>query len=103
MPRGDAERILQVVRRIPRGRVATYGEVAARAGLPRGARQVGWALAGLPAGSDVPWQRVVGARGRLSPRAAPDAEALQRARLEAEGVRFDAAGRIDLGRYGWRG
>jgi methylated-DNA-protein-cysteine methyltransferase-like protein len=102
MARGDAARILQVVRRIPRGRVATYGQVAALAGLPRGARQVGWALAGLSEGSPVPWQRVVNATGRVSPRSAPDAGALQRARLEAEGVRFDARDRIDLARYGWR-
>jgi methylated-DNA-protein-cysteine methyltransferase-like protein len=100
--RGDVTRILAVVRRIPRGRVATYGQVAHLAGLPRGARQVGWALAALPASSSVPWQRVVNAQGRTSPRALPDAEALQRARLEAEGVRFDPHGRIDLARYGWR-
>jgi len=96
------QRIYQVVRRIPRGRVATYGQIARLAGLPRRARQVGYALHALPHGSRVPWQRVINARGELSPRAAPDAERLQRALLEAEGVCFDARGRVDLARFGWR-
>ncbi len=99
---GDRERLLAVVRLVPRGRVATYGQVAALAGLPGHARQVGWALHALPAASDVPWQRVVNARGELSPRAQPGAERLQRALLEAEGVAFDARGRIPLARFGWR-
>lgn len=92
-----------VVRRIPRGRVATYGQVAALAGLPGRARQVGYALAALPDGSDVPWHRVVNARGEISPRTAGTAPgAIQRVLLEAEGVAFDAAGRVDLDRQGWR-
>ncbi|MDD9828212.1 MAG: MGMT family protein [Deltaproteobacteria bacterium] len=96
------QRIYRVVRRIPRGRVATYGQIAHLAGLPRRARQVGYALHALPHGSRVPWQRVLNARGELSPRAAPDAERLQRVLLEAEGVCFDARGRVDLARFGWR-
>ncbi len=95
-------RIWRVAERIPRGRVATYGQVAELAGLPRAARQVGYAMHALPHGTRVPWQRVVNARGELSPRAEPGAELLQRALLEAEGVRFDVRGRIDLDRYGWR-
>ncbi len=96
----------RVVRRIPRGRVATYGEVALAAGKPRAARQVGYALAALRgAKHDVPWQRVLGARPRghaaisiLDPMGA----AVQRKLLEAEGVRFDDRERVDLARFGWR-
>lgn len=92
-----------VVRRIPRGRVATYGQIAALAGFPGHARQAGYAMAALPDESDVPWHRVVNARGEVSRRAGgPVFEKIQRALLEAEGVGFDAAGRIPLERYGWR-
>lgn len=96
------ERIWRVVARIPRGRVASYGQIAELAGLPRAARQVGYAMHALPAGSRVPWQRVVNAAGAVSSRAAPGAEDVQRLLLEREGVRFDARGRIDLARYAWR-
>lgn len=94
--------IYAVVRRIPRGRVATYGQVAALAGLPRHARQVGYAMAALPEGSDVPWQRVINSKGEISARDYPDAVRSQRARLEDEKVLFDANGRVSLARYGWR-
>ncbi len=95
-------RIHAVVRRIPRGRVATYGQVAQVAGLGAQPRLVGYALAALPDTSTVPWHRVVNAQGRVSPRAEPGADRLQRARLEREGVRFDPRGRIDLERVRWR-
>lgn len=94
-----------VVRRIPRGRVTTYGAVAALAGKPRAARQVGFALAALRGAKHrVPWQRVLGARPRG--RAAvtildPMGAAVQRTLLEREGVRFDARGLVSLERYGW--
>lgn len=93
--------VYRAVRRIPAGRVATYGEIAERAGMPRAARQVGWALNALDAQDDVPWHRVVNARGEVSPRAEREIEDLQRALLESEGVDFDARGRIDLNRYRW--
>lgn len=97
------ERIYRVVRKIPRGRVAGYGQVARLAGLPNGARQVGYALHALRGtGRGIPWQRVVNARGEVSPRSEPEAERLQRALLESEGVRFGPAGRIDLARFGWQ-
>jgi methylated-DNA-protein-cysteine methyltransferase-like protein len=96
------ERYYEVIRRVPRGRVATYGTVAREAGLPGRARQVGYALAALPHAADVPWQRIVNARGEVSPRsAALGYEQLQRSLLETEGVEFDARGRIDLDRFGW--
>jgi len=99
--RSTWDRIYAVVYRIPRGRVATYGQVAEVAGLPGQARQVGWALHALRSGTRVPWQRVVNARGRLSARASGH-EHEQRCCLEREGVRFDAGGRIDLERDRWR-
>jgi methylated-DNA-protein-cysteine methyltransferase-like protein len=99
---GSRARIYAVVRRIPRGRVATYGQVAALAGCAGHARQVGYALHALAEDSTVPWQRVVNARGEVSPRRMPGWDGLQRALLEREGVAFDARGRIDLARRRWR-
>jgi len=95
-------RIYAVVRRLPRGRVATYGQIAALAGLAGHARQVGYALHALPDSASVPWHRVINARGEVSRRSEPGWEALQRRLLEAEGVVFDARGRVALGRFGWR-
>jgi methylated-DNA-protein-cysteine methyltransferase-like protein len=99
---GRWERVYAVVRRIPRGRVATYGQVAALAGLGRQARQVGYALHALPGEGFAPWHRVVNARGAISLPPGRGADVTQRLRLEREGVRFDARGRIDLERFGWR-
>ena len=96
------ERIYAVVRRIPRGRVATYGQVAALCGMPGRAREVGWALAALRAESAVPWQRVLNARGEVSGRGEPEPSRVQRALLEREGVAFAASGRVDLAAYQWR-
>lgn len=93
-------RILAVVRRIPRGRVATYGQVAMLAGYPRQPRLAGYAL--RHAGDSLPWHRVVNARGEISARADSESARVQRARLFEEGIRFDAAGRLDLTRYAWR-
>ena len=99
---GSYARIHAVVRRIPRGWVATYGQVAVLAGLAGHARQVGYALHALAADSNVPWQRVVNARGEVSPRRMPGWDGLQRVLLEREGIVFDARGRIDLDRRRWR-
>ncbi|MCM2334981.1 MAG: MGMT family protein [Anaeromyxobacteraceae bacterium] len=100
------ERFYRVVRRIPRGRVATYGQVAALAGAPRGARLAGYALSALRGTAhDVPWQRVLGARGRGCAGVSlkdPVGAGVQRDLLEREGVILDARGRIDLARFGWR-
>ena len=87
------------MRRIPRGRVATYGDVAEAAGLEGHARQVGYALHDLPSGSNVPWHRVINAKGEISVRSAGDSHELQRLLLEAEGVEFNLAGRVDLKRF----
>jgi methylated-DNA-protein-cysteine methyltransferase-like protein len=100
---GPNERILSVVKRIPRGRVATYGQVARLAGLSGQPRLTGYALSALPDGSSVPWHRVINAKGEISRRASGEgSEALQRARLESEGVEFDPEGCIDLRRFQWR-
>jgi methylated-DNA-protein-cysteine methyltransferase related protein len=93
------ERVYAMVRRIPRGRVATYGQVAALLGVPRGARAVGWALRGIGARSArIPWHRVVGHGGRISLDGRPSG-VLQRRRLRLEGVRF-VRGRVDIARHG---
>jgi methylated-DNA-protein-cysteine methyltransferase related protein len=95
--------IYTVVQRIPPGLVATYGQVARLAGLPGCARQVGYALSALEAGSSIPWHRVVNAQGRVSPRSdGRPADQIQRLRLEAEGVVFEAHGQIPLERFRWR-
>jgi methylated-DNA-protein-cysteine methyltransferase related protein len=93
-------RVLAAVRRIPRGKVCTYGNVAEVAGLPRRARLVGTVLRQTPALPGLPWYRVINAGGRISFPVGSDAYARQRRKLEAEGVVF-VGGRVDLRRYGW--
>ena len=96
------ERYYEVVRQIPRGRVSTYGTVATVAGLPGRARQVGYALAALPDEHDIPWHRVVNAKGEVSRRSVGTAfEQIQRLLLTEEGIRFNELGRVDLERCGW--
>jgi methylated-DNA-protein-cysteine methyltransferase related protein len=95
-------RVYAMVRRIPHGKVATYGQIAQLAGLGGAARQVGYALAGLPDHSSVPWHRVINARGTVSPRKHSGPDLAQRMRLEHEGVRFDRNGRVALDIFGWK-
>lgn len=99
------ERIYAIVRRVPEGKVVTYGQVAALAGIPRHARQVGYAMHALPEGTDVPWQRVINAKGEVSPRGGGEGweEGFQRHLLEEEGIVFDDAGRVSLKRFRWDG
>ena len=100
-PSESYRRIYAVVRRIPRGRVATYGQVAALAGLPRAARQVGYALHALSGATVLPWYRVINASGRISlPPGAGGIE--QRLRLIADGVPVDQRGGVSLARHQWR-
>ena len=96
------QRIYAVVRRIPRGKVATYGQVARLARLPGHARQVGYAMHALPPDTRVPWQRVVNAQGKVSRRRVPGAELTQRMLLLQEGVRFGGGGRISFALFGWK-
>lgn len=94
--------VCAAVRRVPSGRVTTYGQIAVAIGLKGAARQVGYALYDLPEHTNVPWHRVVNARGEVSRRRVFGSELVQRMRLEREGVRFSARGRIDLAVFGWQ-
>ncbi|MBX3051545.1 MAG: MGMT family protein [Caldilineaceae bacterium] len=96
------DHILAVVCQIPRGRVASYGQIAWIVNAPT-PRMVGYALAGLAAGSDVPWQRVINSQGGISPRGDPGGSGRQRKLLEAEGVEFGPNVRVDFARFGWDG
>ena len=91
------ERIYMVIRQVPVGKVTTYGQISKIVGTAS-ARQVGYALHGAQPWMQVPWQRVVNAKGMISLSGSG-----QRQLLEAEGIVFDARGRIDLKRYGWSG
>jgi methylated-DNA-protein-cysteine methyltransferase-like protein len=101
-PSDTYRRIYAVVKRVPRGRVATYGQIAALARLPRHARLVGYALNVLPADSGLPWHRIVNAKGQVSPRSnALGYEDLQAQLLRREGVRMVECA-IPLERFQWR-
>lgn len=95
------ERILATVDSIPRGCVATYGQIAREAGLSGRARLVGHSLRGLGPRSKIPWWRVLGAGGCV--RVGGTARTEQIRRLRREAVAVDARGRVDLERFGWRG
>ncbi len=95
-------RIIEVIRDIPEGKVATYGQVARLAGNHRGARQVVRTLKTQTRKNDLPWFRVINSKGRISIRDEVGFEE-QRARLIGEGVEVTTDGQIDLGRYQWEG
>ena len=102
--RGDkaVEAICAVIRRIPKGWVATYGQVAAMAGMPRRARLVGRVLQRLDPATKIPWHRVVNAKGEVSYSLSRNGgDILQRRLLEKEGIRFDDSNRLDLERCRW--
>jgi methylated-DNA-protein-cysteine methyltransferase-like protein len=94
------EKIYAVIRRIPRGKVATYGQIARLAGMGSHARLVGYALHALTPEKGVPWHRVVGAGGKIS--LGGEGSVVQRKLLESEGVKFSDNGKIPMERYGWR-
>ena len=99
------ELVWTAVKRIPRGRVATYGQIAALAGMPKHARQAGYALAATPENKKIPWHRVINAQGKISLRLKhwdSGSDEFQRILLEAEGVIFDSGGRVDLKRFRWQ-
>ena len=95
------ERIYVVVKRIPKGKVATYGQISRMVGRCT-ARMVGYAMAAVPHGSRVPWQRVINSQGMISARSDGDGDVRQRVLLEKEGVKFDAKGRVDLKVFQWQ-
>ena len=97
------QRVYEVVARIPRGKVVTYGQIAAALGDPRQARTVGWALHSVPEWLDVPWHRVVNSSGGISTCHVIGERNIQRRLLENEGVVFNEDGGLDLERYRWTG
>lgn len=106
MPTGDIlfrTKVLQMVGRIPKGRVATYGQIAALAGHPRRPRQVGMILKGLPEGTELPWHRVVNARGYVPSEGRWWGAMVQIQRLRGEGIEVDDKGNLDLAACQWRG
>jgi|WetSurMetagenome_2_1015567.scaffolds.fasta_scaffold112952_3 methylated-DNA-protein-cysteine methyltransferase related protein len=95
-----AEKVKRVIQAVPRGSVATYGQVATLAGSPFAARQVVWVLHSCSKRDNLPWQRIVNAGGRIALKPGAGHEQ-QKKLLRAEGIRFDRRGRIDLDRYLW--
>ena len=91
--------IYRIVERIPYGKVISYGGIARIVGCS--ARQVGYAMAAIPYGQDLPWHRVVNSRGEVSPRKHGQGDSEQKFMLLSEGVLFDRKGRIDLDKHGW--
>lgn len=100
-PLAFTERVWSLVRLVPRGRVVSYGGVAALLGQPRAARGVGGALAALPEDGDVPWWRVINRNGEISIKGPMHGAVRQRTLLQREGVRFGPTGRVDWRVYGW--
>ena len=99
-PPSFQQRVLELVGRIPPGRVMTYGQLALLAGTPGAARQAGFVLNGLMGGHELPWHRVINAQGRVSTHKVGFGD-MQEGLLRAEGVELDASGRCDLGRLQW--
>ncbi len=98
---GKQQRIWSTVEKVPRGKVATYGEIARLSKLPRQARLVGYALHALPHGIQIPWHRIINSKGRISFPVNSDAFKRQKNLLEKEGVNF-VKGRVDLKVFGWK-
>lgn len=96
------KQVYEVAAQIPYGKVATYGQIAAMLGNPRGARTVGWAMQGAPEHLQLPCHRVVNKQGAMSPGYAFGGAEIQRAILESEGVQFDEAGYIRMENHLWR-
>jgi methylated-DNA-protein-cysteine methyltransferase-like protein len=92
------DRVAELVRQVPAGRVSTYSDIAHALGSPRAARQVGWALSDLPAEAEVPWWRIVKSSGHVP---LHHSRELQADLLRAEGVEVDESGKIEMRRYLW--
>ncbi len=100
-PSSFYERVKQIIKQIPYGMVATYGQIAFYAGSSRAARQVAWVLHSSSERDNLPWHRVINGKGKISLKPSLGYE-LQRSLLEAEGIVFDEAAQVDLNRYGFR-
>lgn len=94
------ERIVENIKGIPMGKVATYGQIAAMSGNPRGARQVSWTLRTQTAKHKLPWQRVISSQGKISIKG--DGGLIQADLLRSEGVEVDLAGKVNLKKFGWK-
>jgi methylated-DNA-protein-cysteine methyltransferase-like protein len=100
-PSPTYQKIYSIVKRIPPGKVATYGQIAQLAGLPGHARMVGYALHYLSEESNVPWHRVINAKGEISQLPDPEGRSMQKHMLKLEGVQFDSNGKIPLKWFQW--
>ena len=100
--KGFFEKVWDIVAKIPKGRVATYGQIACLLDSPRAARTVGWALHSVPDNLDIPWQRVINAKGRISIDCGEHDPNIQRILLENEGVVFDEKDAVNLSVYQWQ-
>ena len=99
---GFHQRVYDLVRRVPAGRVSTYGQIATQLGSPRVARHVGWALASITdKDADVPWHRIINSRGYISGRGQSVRAQLQKNLLEVEGIVFSDRGLVDFKRFLW--
>ncbi len=98
-PENFYEAVYRVVRKIPKGRVMTYGQIATILGAPRAARAVGYAMRACP--DQIPWQRVINRKGQISARSQVERPIIQKMLLESEGVHFDASETCDLERLRW--
>ena len=96
------EKIYAIVRQIPEGKVASYGQIARIVGRCT-PRMVGYAMSSLKSGSDVPWQRVINSQGKISPHGDEIGSGIQRKILEDEGVVFNDRGVVDFSIFGWEG
>jgi len=96
------QKVLQIVSKIPKGKVTSYGFIAVLAGKPRGAREVGWMLSSIPEGSHIPWWRVVNSKGFISIKNANISKEIQKELLEKEEVTVSKNFMVDLNKYLWR-
>lgn len=94
--------VIRLVKAIPKGKVATYGQIAKLAGNPQGSRGVGWILHSSSRSKSLPWQRVINRLGQISFPEGTRHHDIQRRRLELEGVLFDRKGQVDLEKFGWK-
>lgn len=97
------QKFYTIIYKIPAGKVATYGQIAAIAGYPRKARLVGYALKGMGERSTVPWYRVINAQGKISFPEHSEHYSIQKTILESEGIVFSKSGKIDLRKFQWEG
>ena len=102
MPDPIYQKIYKIIAQIPKGKIAIYGQIAKLAGIPGRPRRVGYALRILPDDIDIPWHRVINAKGEISPRGEMGFAELQQNLLKKESIQFDSNGKISLVRFQWQ-